>query len=99
MLDTIASFRKLGYLPLKSSRCFMEYCTTNDKARLQVNLNMMIGVGKKHPSSPSVFSGVRVARSLVFYVVFCRSLFVLCSFSFIFKPFLQAKTIVIISDI
>jgi len=29
-----------------------------------------------------VFSGVRVARSLVFYVVFCRSLFVFCSFPF-----------------
>jgi hypothetical protein len=29
-----------------------------------------------HPSSLLVFSGVRVARSLVFCVVFCRSLFV-----------------------
>ena len=31
-------------------------------------------------SSPPVFSGVRVARSLVFCVVFCRSLFVLLPF-------------------
>jgi hypothetical protein len=30
-------------------------------------------------SSPPVFSGVRVTRSLVFCVVFCRSLFVLSS--------------------
>ena len=30
-------------------------------------------------SSPLVFSGVRVARFLVFYVMFCRSLFVLFS--------------------
>ena len=30
-----------------------------------------------HLSLPSVFRGVRVARSLVFYVVFCRLLFVL----------------------
>ena len=30
----------------------------------------------EHLSSLSVFSGVRVARSLVFCVVFCRSLFV-----------------------
>jgi hypothetical protein len=30
-----------------------------------------------HLSSPPVFSGVRVARSVVFCVVFCRSLFVL----------------------
>ena len=31
---------------------------------------------QEHPSSPSVFSGVRVAQSLIFCVVFCRSLFV-----------------------
>ena len=30
-----------------------------------------------HLSSPSGFSGVRVARSLVFSVLFCRSLFFL----------------------
>jgi len=30
-----------------------------------------------HLSSPPVFSGVRVARSLVFCVVFCKSLFIL----------------------
>ena len=29
----------------------------------------------EHLSSPHVFSGVHVARSLVFYVVFCLSLF------------------------
>jgi hypothetical protein len=34
----------------------------------------------KHLNSPPVFSGVRVARSLVFCVMFCRSLFVLLSF-------------------
>jgi hypothetical protein len=31
----------------------------------------------KHMSSPPVFSGVHVTRSLVLYVMFCRSLFVL----------------------
>jgi hypothetical protein len=31
----------------------------------------------EHLSSPPVFSGVRVAHSLVFCVVFCRSVFVL----------------------
>jgi hypothetical protein len=36
--------------------------------------------GRNHSSSPLVFSGVRVAQSLVFYVVFCRSLFVRLSF-------------------
>jgi hypothetical protein len=36
----------------------------------------------KHSSSPPGFSRVSVARSLVFYVMFCRSLFVLLSFLF-----------------
>ena len=31
----------------------------------------------EHLSSPPVFSGVRVARSLVFSVVFCKSFFVI----------------------
>ena len=31
----------------------------------------------EHPSSPPVFSGIRVARPLVFCVVLCGSLFVL----------------------
>ena len=35
----------------------------------------------EHLSSPPIFSGVRVARSLVFLVVFYRSLFVLLCFS------------------
>jgi len=35
----------------------------------------------EHPRSPSVLSGVRVARYLVFYLVFCMLLFVLLSFS------------------
>ena len=32
---------------------------------------------QEHLSSPHVFSGVRVAQSLAFFVVFCRSLCVL----------------------
>jgi hypothetical protein len=36
----------------------------------------------EHPRSHPVFSGVRGARSLVFCVVFCRSLFVILSFFF-----------------
>ena len=36
----------------------------------------------KHTNSPPEFSGVRIARSLVFCVVFSRSLFVLVSFVF-----------------
>jgi len=36
----------------------------------------------EHLCTAPVFGGVRVARSLVFYEVFCRSLFVLLSFFF-----------------
>jgi hypothetical protein len=36
----------------------------------------------EHPSSPLVFSEIDVARSLVFYVVLCKSLFVLLYFIF-----------------
>ena len=35
----------------------------------------------EHLSSPPVFSGVRVTRSVILCVMFCRSLFVLLSFS------------------
>jgi uncharacterized membrane protein len=34
----------------------------------------------EHLSSPSIFSGVRITRSLVLCVMFCRLLFVLLSF-------------------
>ena len=36
----------------------------------------------EHQSSPPMFSGVRVARSLIFCVVLCRSLHVILSFFF-----------------
>jgi hypothetical protein len=39
------------------------------------------GTGTAYPSGASqMFSGVRVARSLVFCVMFCKSLFVILSF-------------------
>ena len=37
----------------------------------------------EHLSSPPVFSGVRVARSFIFCVMFCRSLFALLFFFFL----------------
>jgi hypothetical protein len=37
----------------------------------------------EHLSSHPVFSGIPIAQSLVFCEVFCRSLFLLCSFSFV----------------
>jgi len=43
----------------------------------------------EHLSSHPVFSGVRVARSLVFCVVFCTSLFFLFLFSIVLAVFLQ----------
>ena len=34
----------------------------------------------EHTSSPSGFSGIRVAQSLVFFLMLCRTLFILLSF-------------------
>ena len=54
-------------------------------ARIQVNVEQELLLSLlEHLSSPLVFIGVRVAQSLVFCVVFCRSLFVFFS---IFFPF------------
>ena len=36
---------------------------------------------QEHMGSPTDFKGVRAAWSYVFCVVFCRSLFLLCTFS------------------
>jgi hypothetical protein len=41
----------------------------------------------EHTSSPSIVSGVRVARSFSFCVVFCRSLFVLLAIISVFSNF------------
>ena len=48
----------------------------------------------EHLRSPSVVSGVRVARYLVFYLVFCMLLFVLSSFSSLYflNVFFSAPT-------
>ena len=43
----------------------------------------------EHLSSPLVFSGFRVSRSVFFCVLFCRSLFVLLSF-FVWSLFCQS---------
>ena len=42
----------------------------------------------KHLSSPPVFSGIRVTRSLVLSVMFCRSLFVLFLLAIVLSVFL-----------
>jgi len=39
----------------------------------------------EHMSSAPVYTGVRIARSFVFFVMFCRSLLVLLSFLDILK--------------
>jgi hypothetical protein len=50
-------------------------------------------------SSPPVFSGVRVARSLVFYVMFCRSLFVLLSYFCLPLSYLSVDVQILITGI
>jgi hypothetical protein len=43
----------------------------------------------EHPSSSPVFSGVRVARSLVFYVMLCRSFIFLFVLTIVFSVLLR----------
>jgi len=68
---------------------YVYWCSTRFPYHMMfVTLTVMTGVtsgaGPAYPSwsleFTSVFGGVRVAQSLVFYVVFCRSLFVILSF-------------------
>jgi hypothetical protein len=47
---------------------------------LRLVLQNILLIRSEYLSSPPVFSGIHVARSLVFWVVFSRSLFVLISF-------------------
>ena len=42
------------------------------------------GAGTTYPSGAPVFSGVHITRSLVLYVLFCRSLFVLSAIALSF---------------
>jgi len=62
-------------------------CHKSAIAVLQL-FNDIVGAGTvtlpEHLSSPAVFSGIRVALSLVLCLMFCRSLFVLLCFFFWF---------------
>jgi hypothetical protein len=42
----------------------------------------------EHVSSPPIISGVHVAQSLVFWVVFCSPLFGLCPLAIVLSVFL-----------
>jgi hypothetical protein len=69
-------FKKTTYCPVISS--LMTYHRVCNKSNMT---SATRGTGTatlpEHLSSPTVFSGVRVTRSLVLCVMFCRSLFVL----------------------
>jgi len=58
------------------------YYTNDTPCLIPVYVGTMLLALPKHLSSPLVFSGVRVAQSLVFCIVFCRSLFFLLKFFF-----------------
>ena len=65
----------------------IKYYVINDlhqQPQDKINHTLLCGGHSLSSSSPPDFSEVRVARPLVFCVVFCRSLFVLCTFSFYF---------------
>ena len=68
---------------MRYSRVCGSYQDFLDRGLLQTRklLNQRLRTVKLKSSTP-VFSGVRVTRSLVFYVVLCISLFVLLSFFF-----------------
>ena len=60
-------------------------CTTKNKTLFwNLIFSFLPGVRNlvEHLSSPLGFSGVRVTRALALYVMFCRSLFILCYFFF-----------------
>jgi hypothetical protein len=75
-----------GYVPLlvSTSRSFLHSClitefVTRVTRRMPLMEQKPLNVSE-HLSSSPVFSGVRVARSLVLCVVFCRPLFLLLVF-------------------
>ena len=71
-----------GYFPLAVISLFMRYNQLN-KNNTKVSLEEWeLLIFLEHIPSLTVVSGVRVAHSLVFFVLFCRSLFVLLSFFF-----------------
>ena len=77
-----------GYVPLvvNTSQSFpSSWLITGFVTRLTRRVSLVeqeLLTLSQHMSSPPVFSGVRVTRSLVFCVVLCRSLFVLLYFFF-----------------
>jgi hypothetical protein len=79
-LDHITHYTTLRkHFPVLSS--FMTYYRFENRVTRRVQLvEQELLTLPELPSSPHVFSGVRVSRSLVFCVMFCRSLFVLLSF-------------------
>jgi hypothetical protein len=62
------------YVYVKLSRLLKNLKSSDKKNNLKIP--------KGYMSSPPVFSGVRVARSLVLCVLFCRTLFVILCFFF-----------------
>jgi hypothetical protein len=77
-----------GYIPLvvSTSRSFPHsWLITRFRTRLTRRVPLVeqeLPTHPRHLSSPPVLSGVRVTRSLVFCVMFCRSLFVFLYFFF-----------------
>ena len=65
------------------SQDFKEYICIYHHHTKHLNTGIIYQSVQAHLSSPSVVSGVRAARSLMFCVMFCRSLFVLLPFFFL----------------
>ena len=69
----------VSYLIMSQQREFTRFVTRLTRRVSLVEQKLL--TLSEHMGSPPIFSGVRVARSLVFFVVFCRSLFAFLSFS------------------
>jgi len=69
----------VSYLIMSQQREFTRFVTRLTRRVSLVEQKLL--TLSEHMGSPPIFSGVLVARSLFFSVVFCRSLFALLSFS------------------
>ena len=76
-INQILNFQESGKFLRKFN---LRWCSCRLTARRVSHVEQELRTLSEHTSSPPLFSGVRVTRSLVFFVMFCRSLFVPLSF-------------------
>ena len=79
------SFQRWSNPALSSFMTYQRVCNkSNTTAAQWCHVEQELITLPEHLSSPSDFDGVLVSRSIAFFVVFCRSLFVCFFFSFFY---------------